>query len=82
MSVSGGSATEASLPIVASSTTYSIEVAAVNSAGVGVYCDPITAGEQGQLTVHILQRVLSTGVYIIIGQGRNFPSKHYSFLPK
>ena len=46
MSVPGGTVTEASLPIVASSTTYSIEVAAVNSAGIGVYCDPITASEQ------------------------------------
>ena len=36
MSVSGGSVTISSLMV---STTYSIQVAAVNSAGIGVYSD-------------------------------------------
>ena len=40
VSVSGGSVTEASLLHLMSSTTYSIQVAAVNSAGIGVFSDP------------------------------------------
>ena len=44
MSVSGGSATEATITNLTLSTNYSIQVAAVNSAGTGVYSDPpITA---------------------------------------
>ena len=39
MSVSGGSVTEATISSLMSSTTYSIQVAAVNSAGSGVYSD-------------------------------------------
>ena len=39
MSVSGGSVTEATTSSLMSSTTYSIQVAAVNSAGTGVYSD-------------------------------------------
>ena len=42
MSVPGGSVTEATISSLMSSTTYSIEVAAVNSAGMGVYSDPIS----------------------------------------
>ena len=41
MSVSGGSVTEATISSLMSSTTYSIQVAAVNSAGTGVYSDVI-----------------------------------------
>ena len=41
MSVSGGSATEATISSLMSSTTYSIQVAAVNSAGIGLYSAPI-----------------------------------------
>ena len=40
MSVSGCSVTEATISGLTPSTTYSIEVAAVNSAGIGVYSDP------------------------------------------
>ena len=40
MSISGVSATISGLM---GSTTYTIEVAAVNIAGVGVYSDPVTA---------------------------------------
>ena len=40
MSVSGGSVTEATISGL-SLSTYSIEVAAVNSAGTGVYSDVI-----------------------------------------
>ena len=39
MSVSGGSVTEATISSLMSSTTYSIQVAAVNSVGTGVYSD-------------------------------------------
>ena len=39
MSVSGGSVTEATISSLMSSTTYFIQVAAVNSAGTGVYSD-------------------------------------------
>ena len=41
MSVSGGSVTEATILNPTSSTTYYIEVAAVNRAGTGVYSDPV-----------------------------------------
>ena len=40
MSVSGGSVTEATVSGLTPSTMYSIEVAVVNSAGIGVYSDP------------------------------------------
>ena len=39
MSVSGHSVTEATISSLMSSTTYSIQVAAVNSAGIGMYSD-------------------------------------------
>ena len=41
-SVSGGATTEATISGLTSSTSYVIEVAAVNSAGIGVYSDPLT----------------------------------------
>ena len=41
MNVSGGSVTEATISGLTLSTTYSIEVAAVNSAGTGAYSDVI-----------------------------------------
>ena len=43
VSVSGGGATQTTISGLMPSTTYSIEVAAVNSAGTGVYSDPMTA---------------------------------------
>ena len=42
MSVSGGSVTEATVQNLMFFTTYSIEVAAVNSAGAGAYSDIVT----------------------------------------
>ena len=39
MSVSGGSVTKATISHLMSFTTYSIQVAAVNRAGIGVYSD-------------------------------------------
>ena len=46
--VSGGNVTEATILSLMSSTTYSIEVAAVNSGGIGVYSHPITAQTTGE----------------------------------
>ena len=46
--VSGGDTRQTTIPGLSSSTTYSIQVAAVNSAGIGVYSTPHiiqTAGE-------------------------------------
>ena len=43
VSVSGGGATMTTISGLMPSTTYSIEMAAVNSAGTGVYSDPMTA---------------------------------------
>ena len=42
MSVSRGQATMTTISSVMSFTNYSIEVAAVTSAGIGPYSDPIT----------------------------------------
>ena len=47
MSVTEGGAVEAVITGLFPSTEYSIEVAAVNSAGTGVYSDPITAETDG-----------------------------------
>ena len=41
MSVSGGSVTEATISSLMSSTTYSIEVAAMNTVGIGEYTAPV-----------------------------------------
>ena len=57
MSVSGGSVTEATISSLMSSTTYSIEVAAVNSAGTGVYSDLLivqTESEYNLTHLHVL----------------------------
>ena len=47
MSVSGGSVTEATISELTPSTTYSIEVAAVNSAGIGVYSNAVVQLTEG-----------------------------------
>ena len=56
MNVSGGSVTEATISSLMPSTTYSIQVAAVNSAGIGDYSDAITT--------KTLQSNLLYGVYV------------------
>ena len=58
-SVSGGATTEATIFGLTHSTTYEIEVAAVNSAGIGVYSEPLTvetsvAGESRQMRAVLL----------------------------
>ena len=47
MSVSGGSITEATISGLTPSTTYSIEVAAVNGAGTGVYSNAVARLTEG-----------------------------------
>ena len=49
-SVSGGATTERTVSGLESSSNYSIEVAAVNSAGTGVYSDPIIRITDGMCT--------------------------------
>ena len=56
-SVSGSSVTEATISSLMSSTTYSIQVAAVNSAGTGVYSDFLivrTESEHNPTHLHVL----------------------------
>ena len=50
MSVSGGSVTEATISSLMSSTTYSIQVAAVNSAGTGVYSELLNVQTESEFT--------------------------------
>ena len=52
VSFSGGSVTEATIFGLTPSTLYTIQVAAVNSAGSGVYSSPTTGKTEGELTVH------------------------------
>ena len=52
MIISGGDADEMTISGLDSSTNYTIEVAAVNSAGIGTYSSPIT--------------VLTNGMFIVI----------------
>ena len=47
MSVSGGGATMTTISGLSAATVYTIEVAAVNSAGTGVYSDAIMQLTQG-----------------------------------
>jgi len=55
-SVSGGATTEATISELTPSTSYVIAIAAVNSAGTGVYSEPLTvetsvAGNSHQLSI-------------------------------
>ena len=51
MSVSGASVTEATISNLTSSTIYSTEVAAANSAGIGVYSDTTFATPDSEYTL-------------------------------
>ena len=62
MSVSGDSITEATISGLTASTTYSIEVAAVNGAGTGVYSDPMEQLTLGTWTVYIASAALTCHV--------------------
>ena len=46
--VPGGASTEATLTGLTDNSTYYIEVAAVNSAGIGVYSNPIAVRTHGK----------------------------------
>ena len=46
--VSGGVATEVDITGLANNINYSFEVAAVNSAGIGVYSNPITSKDDSK----------------------------------
>ena len=48
MDVTGGATIETTISGLHSATNYSIEVAAVNSAGIGVYSDPIVSSTEGK----------------------------------
>ena len=52
LNVSGSATTEATISGLESATNYSIEVAAVNSAGTGVYSAPLTALNSGEMFRH------------------------------
>ena len=54
MSVSGGSVTEATISGLMSFTAYSIEVAAINSAGTGVYSDVRVVQTESKCILHCL----------------------------
>ena len=54
MNVSGGIVTEATISELIPSTTYSIEVAAVNSVGTGVYSDAIYQLTEGRLLTYVV----------------------------
>ena len=63
VSVSGGETTEVMLSGLLSSTNYSIEVAAVNSAGTGVYSSPVVALRDSEshkvIHTHMVQKVIT-----------------------
>ena len=58
MSVSGSSITEATISSLMSSTTYFIQVAAVNSAGTGVYSDNCIVHTESKCMYILLFQVL------------------------
>ena len=51
LTVNGATVNEATISGLMSSTTYSIQVAAVNDAGTGVYSDPIIEETDGRRLV-------------------------------
>ena len=55
------SVNETTIDNLMSSTTYSIQVAAVNSEGTGVYSDPITATTEG---VHYIKVINSVNIVL------------------
>ena len=68
-SVSGGATTEATISGLETAAYFSIEVAAVNSAGTGVYSAPLTALNSGELfrhhtNIHFIAMFISIRVFI------------------
>ena len=69
LSVSGSATTEATISGLESATNYSIEVAAVNSAGTGVYSAPLTALNSSEMfrhhtNIHFITVFISIRVFI------------------
>ena len=69
LSVSGSATTEATISGLESVAYYSIEVAAVNSAGTGVYSAPLTALNSGEMfrhhtNIHFITVFISIRVFI------------------
>ena len=60
MSVSGDSVTKATISSLMLSTTYSIQVAAENSAGTGVYSDPPITAET--ISISMCAWILNTSI--------------------
>ena len=54
LNVSGGSATEVTISGLKNATTYVIEVAAVNSAGIGEYSTPLTVETDSKSNSNLL----------------------------
>ena len=61
MVVDGAATTQTTIGDLMSSTDYSIQVAAVNSEGTGVYSDPITATTEG---VHYIKVINSVNIVL------------------
>ena len=64
MSVSGGSITETTISGLTPTITYSIEVAAVNSAGNGVYSSPISAETPSETLSRYTCHIHRIGFYV------------------
>ena len=77
MSVPGGGATMATISGLESSTTYSNEVAAVNSFGTGDYSDPLTAEtpESKCAYLHVLWNEMN--IYLICSYYRCVPQSEW-----
>ena len=59
--VSGGTTTEATLSGLQPATNYEMEVAAVNSAGTGVYSDPLSILTSSELNVYLVFTIILSG---------------------
>ena len=77
MNVPGGGATMATISGLESSTTYSNEVAAVNSVGTGDYSDPLTAEtpESKCAYLHVLWNEMN--IYLICSHYRCVPQSEW-----
>ena len=58
LNMSGSSATEVTISGLVNATTYAIEVAAVNSAGIGEYSTPLTVETDSKSNSNLLRGVL------------------------
>ena len=66
VSVSGGDTIETIISGLHSSTTYAIEVAAVNSAGIGVYSNPVNQLTQGMHVIIIIIVVTNFNSHFVV----------------